>query len=137
MSETKITRRTALAAGTALPFAVVAGSSILPQRASADGHAAPQAAIQNTFGLGEFTVSTLLAGSRTVGDVQTIFGMNVSEDEFAEVSADNFIPADQAQFFFTPTVIRTGSHCSTSMAGRAPACRPGSSTARPAPRDSG
>jgi glyoxylase-like metal-dependent hydrolase (beta-lactamase superfamily II) len=35
--------------------------------------------------------------------------MNASEEEFAEVSAANMIPTDKAQFFFTPTVVNTGS----------------------------
>ncbi|MEL6959974.1 MAG: MBL fold metallo-hydrolase [Pseudomonadota bacterium] len=109
MSSPKITRRTALASASALPFAYVAAAAIQPGAARAEGHSAVQPAIQNTFELGDFTVSTLLAGSRAVSDVQTIFGMNVSAEEFADVSAENFIPADQAQFFFTPTVIRTGS----------------------------
>jgi glyoxylase-like metal-dependent hydrolase (beta-lactamase superfamily II) len=88
---------------------VAAGLSALPARAG--GHAAAaQNAIQNTFALGDFQVSTLLAGTRTVDEnIQGIFGMNVSPEEFAAVSAQNFIPADKAQFFFTPTVVRTGS----------------------------
>ncbi|MCG3268233.1 MBL fold metallo-hydrolase [Yoonia sp. I 8.24] len=99
---TLITRRTALFSGAAVPFAIAAA----PQMAAAAGHSAAQNAVQNTFDLGEFQVSTLLAGTRAVEDVQTIFGMNVSEEEFAAVSAENFIPSDKAQFFFTPTVVR-------------------------------
>lgn len=30
---------------------------------------------------------------------QTIFGMNAEPDVFAEVSRENFIPGDAAQFF--------------------------------------
>lgn len=106
MISSLITRRTALIGGAALPLATASA----PQLALADGHAAPSNAIQNTFGLGDFQVSTLLVGSRTVDEgIQTIFGVNVSEEEFASVSADNFIPTDKAQFFFTPTVVRTGS----------------------------
>lgn len=101
-----MTRRTALAGGAAMPL--LAGLGI-GSPAQAGGHAAPKNAIQNTFARGEFQVSTLLAGTRPVEDIQSIFGMNVSAEEFAEVSAENFIPADTAQFFFTPTVIRTGS----------------------------
>ena len=107
MTDTRISRRSILAAGAAMP--VAAGLSALPARAG--GHAAAaQNAIQNTFALGDFQVSTLLAGTRTVDEnIQGIFGMNVSPEEFAAVSAQNFIPADKAQFFFTPTVVRTGS----------------------------
>ncbi len=105
MSNSKLTRRHALMAGAAAPFATIAAPTLV----RADGHAAPSNAIQNTFELGEFQVSTLLAGTRAVGDVHTIFGLNVSDEEFAAVSEANFIPADEAQFFFTPTVVRTGS----------------------------
>lgn len=106
MTDTKISRRSVLAGAAALPLAgAFAAKPVL-----AAGHAAmPQNAIQNTFALGDFQVSTLLAGTRTVEDIQTIFGTNVSPEEFAAVSAENFIPADKAQFFFTPTVVRTGS----------------------------
>ena len=107
MTNARISRRSVLAACAAMP--VAAGLSALPARAG--GHAAAaQNAIQNTFALGDFQVSTLLAGTRTVDEnIQGIFGMNVSPEEFAAVSAQNFIPADKAQFFFTPTVVRTGS----------------------------
>jgi len=50
----------------------------------------------------------LLAATTPRPDPQTIFGLNVSADEFAAVSAAANIPTDQAQFFFTPTVINTG-----------------------------
>lgn len=106
MLNTKITRRAALAGAAATPLAAGLGTAT---SALAGGHAAPQNAIQNTFARGDFKVSTLLAGTRPVEDIQTIFGMNVSADEFAAVSAENFIPADTAQFFFTPTVVQTGS----------------------------
>ena len=64
MATLTVSRRTALMTGATLPFAA---SVSLPGAALADGHAAPQNAIQNTFSLGEFQVSTLLVGSRVVG----------------------------------------------------------------------
>ncbi len=106
MLNSKMSRRTALASAAAMPLAAGLGTAT---RAIAGGHAAPKNAIHNTFARGDFRVTTLLAGTRAVEDIQTIFGMNVSEEEFAEVSAQNFIPADKAQFFFTPTVVQTGS----------------------------
>jgi glyoxylase-like metal-dependent hydrolase (beta-lactamase superfamily II) len=104
MTQFSVSRRQALLAGGALPFATLLGAS----GAQADGHAAPGNAIHNSFALGDFSVSTLLAGTRAFDNIQSIFGMNVAAEEFAEVSAQNFIPADKAQFFFTPTVVRTG-----------------------------
>ncbi len=63
----------------------------------------------NRFKLGDYEVTTLLAASRVVGDPHQIFGLNVSEAEFAAVSVSANIPTNEAQFFFTPTVVNTGS----------------------------
>ncbi|MEM7753110.1 MAG: MBL fold metallo-hydrolase [Pseudomonadota bacterium] len=107
MLSSKVSRRAALASAAALPLAAGLGTGT---RALAAGHAAPSSSVHNTFGRGDFQVSTLLAGSRLVDEnIQGIFGMNVSADEFADVSAQNFIPADKSQFYFTPTVVQTGS----------------------------
>lgn len=104
----KMTRRAALAAGAALPLGAAALTS--PTPAAADGHAGtPPNANKFTFNVGDFEVSTLLVGSRTVEEPQNIFGMNVSPEEFEAASAENFIPSDKVQFFFTPTVVNTGS----------------------------
>ena len=102
----KLTRRQTLLSGAALPLAATA-----PSIAAADG---PAAALptHRDFTLGDFKVTTLLAGSRSVGDPQTIFGMNVDAETFSDVSAANFIPADVAQFFFPPTVVNTGEEVS-------------------------
>ncbi len=104
---TNLTRRAALASAAALPFA----SALAPQSASAMVEKkGPSSAIHNRFTLGEFEVTALLAGTRTVeDDPQGTFGMNVDADTFQSVSRENFIPADKSQFFFTPTVINTGS----------------------------
>ncbi len=100
-----LTRRQTLTSAAALPLA--AG---LATTASAEAEMkGPMFAQANRFTLGGFEVTALLAGTRTVTDnPQGIFGMNVSEEEFAEVSQANFIPTDAAQFFFTPTVVNTG-----------------------------
>jgi glyoxylase-like metal-dependent hydrolase (beta-lactamase superfamily II) len=103
-----LTRRQTLLSGAALPFAAASAASVRP--AAAQGMSmTPPNAIKNSFMLGDFEVSTLLAGTRTVENPQEIFGINVPPEEFAEVSAANFIPTDKAQFFFTPTVVDTGS----------------------------
>ncbi len=102
----KLSRRQALIAGGAIPFA----GALLPATAQAAGHAAPPNSAKHSIAIGAFQVSTLLAGTRTVADdPQGTFGMNVSKEEFAAVSDQNFIPSDKAQFFFTPTVVNTGS----------------------------
>lgn len=101
----KISRRQALAGAAALPLAATAASTA---SASAPMMGAGLAQF-NRFKVGGFEVTTLLAGNRTVEGPQNIFGMNVSAEEFADVSAQANLPIDKAQFFFTPTVVNTGS----------------------------
>ena len=98
-----LTRRAALAGTAALPLATLAAT------AGADGHA-QKAAQPNarSFQLGQFGVTTLLDGTFPRDGVKDIFGGNVEAAEFERVSAENFIPADKAQFYFTPTLIDTG-----------------------------
>ena len=107
MNNPLISRRNILKAGAALPLAG-AFASATAGPALAGGHAAP-APISNTFKLGGFTVSTLLAGTRSSDDdPQGAFGMNVSKEEFVAASEAAFVPADRGRFFFTPTVVETG-----------------------------
>jgi glyoxylase-like metal-dependent hydrolase (beta-lactamase superfamily II) len=101
---TTFTRRQALAASAALPFAAAAAGPALAA-AEMKGATTPT---HNRITLGAFEVTTLLAGTTPRDEIQTIFGMNVSPEDFAAVSAENFIPADRSQFFFTPTVVNTG-----------------------------
>ncbi|MEO9823048.1 MAG: MBL fold metallo-hydrolase [Paracoccaceae bacterium] len=105
MTDLNLSRRTLLAGAAALPLGAAVGAPAI-----AAGHAGPKNSMQHSFAIGDFEVSTLLAGTRTVeDDPQGIFGMNVGADEFKAVSDANFIPSDKSQFFFTPTVVRTGS----------------------------
>jgi glyoxylase-like metal-dependent hydrolase (beta-lactamase superfamily II) len=105
MTSPKFTRRAALAAGAALPLAAVA-PGVANAKAEMKGPSTP---IHNRIALGDFEVTTLLAGSRAVEAPQNIFGMNVSEEEFVTASEEAYIPADKVQFFFTPTLVNTGS----------------------------
>lgn len=102
----KLTRRQALVTAAGLPLAA---SAAMTGRANASagmmGAATPQF---NRFALGGFEVTALLGGTRTVEKPQNIFGLNVTPEEFGSVSAEHFIPADKTQFFFTPTVVNTG-----------------------------
>ncbi len=61
------------------------------------------------FTLGGFEVTTLLAGTTPRENPQGIFGLNVTPEEFAEVSAANFLSTEVSQFFFTPVMVNTGS----------------------------
>lgn len=106
MSIMQPTRRQALMGAAALPLI----SSVLPLRARAGaemkGASTP---VFNRFVMGEFEVTTLLAGAASRDNPHGIFGMNVSDEEFTRVSEENFLPADKVHFFFTPTLVNTGS----------------------------
>lgn len=105
MSKTpKFSRRAALAGAAALPLAAAATAT----RAAAPMAGVGLAPFQRVK-LGGFEVTTLLAGNRTVEGPQNIFGMNVDADEFNAVSQAANLPTNAAQFFFTPTVVNTGS----------------------------
>ncbi|NKX43126.1 MBL fold metallo-hydrolase [Roseicyclus persicicus] len=102
---TEFTRRTLLASGAALPLA-----------AAFTGPAAAQAPMMGAsfarhrrFMIGGFEVTTILAGTTPREEPQSIFGMNVSAEDFAAVSRANFLSTEVAQFFFTPTLVNTGS----------------------------
>ncbi|MGB7260756.1 MAG: MBL fold metallo-hydrolase [Albidovulum sp.] len=99
-----LSRRQVLLAGAAAPVIACAPNAALA-KADMMGMSTP---LFSRFMLGGFEVTTLLAGTRPVEDPQSIFGMNVSPEAFAETSAAAFIPTNVAQFFFTPTVINTG-----------------------------
>ncbi|QGX99252.1 MBL fold metallo-hydrolase [Roseovarius faecimaris] len=95
-------RRTLLASAAALPLAPLAARASAPML----GVDTPP---HRRVKLGAFEVTTLLAGAAVRPEPQTIFGMNASAEDFAALSAEANIPTDQAQFFFTPTVVNTGS----------------------------
>ena len=99
----KFSRRTALMGAAALPFAA----------GTAARAAAPMMGVsKNSFKrvkVGAFEVTTLLAGTRAVPEPHKIFGLNIEDDEFNSVSAAAGIPTDASQFFFTPTLVNTGS----------------------------
>ena len=99
----KLTRRQALIAATAAPLVAA------PSFTLAAANTAASLPTHRDFTLGEFRVTTLLVGSRSVEGPHNIFGLNVDDKTFNEVSAANFLATDAAQFFFTPTVVNTGS----------------------------
>lgn len=99
-----LSRRAALAMGAAAPLLATTRSAT-----AAAEMKGPEIAKHWRFTLGDFEVTTLLAGSASRDEPQGIFGMNVSAEEFSQASDDAFIPSDKVQFFFTPTVVNTGS----------------------------
>ena len=99
-----MTRRAALGSAAALPFATAAAPVL-----AAGAETRANSSIAKSFQLGNFTVTTLLDGSIPRNGAKDIFGGGASDEEFAQVSVENFIPADKVQFFFTPTLVNTGS----------------------------
>lgn len=100
-----ITRRQTLAATAALPLAAVLAATAARAEAPMMGASFAQ---HRRFALGDFEVTTILAGTSPRDNPQGIFGLNVAPEEFAEVSTQNFLSADMTQFYFTPTVVNTG-----------------------------
>jgi glyoxylase-like metal-dependent hydrolase (beta-lactamase superfamily II) len=102
---TTLSRRQALFAGATLPFAAAFRPGIARAQETMQGSGfAPW----NRFKLGSFEVTTLLAGTRAGDKPQETFGTNATPEDFAALSAANFIPADRTQNFFTPAVVNTG-----------------------------
>lgn len=101
---TRLSRRQAIFAGAALPLAATLPVPVLAKAEMQGAGFAPF----NRFKLGAFEVTTLLAGTRASDKPQETFGTNASAEDFAALSAANFIPADRTQNFFTPTVVNTG-----------------------------
>lgn len=102
---TTLTRRHALLSAAALPFAASLISSPALAKAEPQGVSVP---LHNRFKLGAFEVTALLAGTRTGDKPQETFGTNASAEDFAALSATNFLPTDRSQTFFTPTLVNTG-----------------------------
>lgn len=100
-----VSRRSALIAAATLPLA----AGLAPHAARAE---APQQGIAfprfHRFRVGGFEVTTLLAGSRLLENPHETFGTNATPEEFAELSAANFLPTDRSRNFFTPTLVNTG-----------------------------
>jgi glyoxylase-like metal-dependent hydrolase (beta-lactamase superfamily II) len=102
---TRLSRRQVLLTAAAVPLA-----ASLPFRPAVAQETMQGAGFApwNRFKLGAFEVTTLLAGSRASDAPQETFGLNATPEEFAALSAENFIPADRTQGFFTPVLVNTG-----------------------------
>ena len=115
-----LSRRHALLAAAALPFAAPALLRARPALAEAPAMAGPGFAPYHRMKLGGFEVTTLLAGSRAGDKPQETFGLNATPEDFAALSAANFIPADKSFNFFTPVVVNTGAELVLFDTGLAP-----------------
>ena len=99
-----LSRRQALFAGATIPLAAALPAPVFAKAEAQGSGFAPW----NRFKLGAFEVTTLLAGTRAGDKPQETFGTNASPEDFAALSAANFLPADRTQNFFTPTLVNTG-----------------------------
>lgn len=101
---TAMKRRSILKLSLAAPFLSL-GATALRAEAPAMGASFSR---HRRFTLGQFEVTTLLAGTSPRDNPQGIFGTNVTPEIFAEVSAAAFLSTEVSQFFFTPVVVNTG-----------------------------
>lgn len=101
----EFSRRAALMGAAALPLAAATATSA---QAAAPMLGVAQSPFRRVK-VGNFEVTTLLAGTRAVEGPHNIFGLNVDADTFGLVSAEAGLPTDAAQFFFTPTLVNNGS----------------------------
>lgn len=99
-----LSRRQALFAGATMPLAATLPAPVLAKSEMQGAGFAPF----HRFKLGAFEVTTLLAGTRAGDKPQETFGTNAAPEDFAALSAANFIPADKTQNFFTPALVNTG-----------------------------
>lgn len=102
------TRRTALALGAGLLAAPALLGSARPAKAAAPmlGAAGPSF---NRFKLGAYEVTTLLDAERVVPGPHPIFGQDQPAEDVAALMAQNNLPSDNSLFYFTPTLVNTGS----------------------------
>lgn len=115
-----LSRRHALFAAAALPLAAPMLMRATPAQAQVPAMAGPGYAPYHRVKLGGFEVTTLLAGSRAGDKPQETFGLNASAEEFAALSAANFIPADRSFNVFTPVLVNTGAELVLFDTGLAP-----------------
>jgi glyoxylase-like metal-dependent hydrolase (beta-lactamase superfamily II) len=103
----KLSRRHALLAGAALPLAAPALLRATPAAAQAASAAIPFP-LSRLYNVGDLQVTALLAGGGQSENPHEIFGLNVDDATFEQVSEENFIPADSSFGFFTPTFVTNG-----------------------------
>lgn len=101
---TRLTRRaTLLAAATTL-----AAPAMMTKTEAQHPAAPPARTPYRRLKLGDFTLTTLLAGTKLIEDPHQTFGTNASAEDFAACCAAAFLPADRALNSFTPTLVETG-----------------------------
>jgi glyoxylase-like metal-dependent hydrolase (beta-lactamase superfamily II) len=103
----RLSRRHALLAGGALPLLGLAR----PLVAQEDHGAAPAMAGPPTvrsFAFGEGRMTSLLSAAMPLENPHTVFGLNVDDATFAQVSEENFLPSDRAMLSMSPALLEIG-----------------------------
>lgn len=103
-----LTRRATLIAATGALASPALLSAVQAQTAP-QMPAAPAIVPYRRMKLGDFTVTTLLAGTRPMEAPHQTFGLDASDADFAALSEAAFVPANKSLNFFTPTLVETGS----------------------------
>jgi glyoxylase-like metal-dependent hydrolase (beta-lactamase superfamily II) len=107
MHDATLTRRQAFSIAGAGALAATAGLGT-EARAAAEKQGAVVPDIYR-FPLGEMEVTTIRDGAVVADDPHKIFGINVSQQEVAELARENFLPPDKLENGFTQTLLNTGS----------------------------
>ncbi len=115
-----LTRRAALAAAGAAPFA----ATLAPRPAAAQESADPEMAV-NRFHIGGFEIVTVSDGMRAGDGPHPIFGQNVEKAEMDALLEANFLPADRFVNGFTPTLVSAGAERVLFDTGLGAGARPG------------
>lgn len=103
-SPINLTRRAALVGAAALPATSLTFAAT-PVSAQST---APDVGSSRSFKLGDLTVTTLLDGSAARENPKAMFAADASDEEFAALSAENFVPTESALFYITPTLVDIG-----------------------------
>ncbi|MEL6236460.1 MAG: MBL fold metallo-hydrolase [Pseudomonadota bacterium] len=106
MTDASLTRRglfaAAGAAGAAAALAPMAGLAATPMQGA-------HLPTYRRFKLGAFEVTALVDGTAPRDAPETIFGIDQDPADVAALLEDSLLPTDKAMFYFTPTVVNTGS----------------------------
>lgn len=112
MSDTpfRLTRRQAIL-GSVAAGAALAAPQIMTRAAFASTPAmqGPSRAGVYRVPFGAFEITTISDGNRVVPGPHPIFGENQEAEAVASLMEENYLPSDNALFFFTPTLVNTGS----------------------------
>lgn len=109
MSEFNINRRSVFkGAGLAVAVGATASSGFVQPVFAADNTAIPTRPIANRFMVGNCEVTTLFDGAVQLPGPHPIFGQNAEAADVKALAEANFLPSDQMEIGFTPTIVKAG-----------------------------